>query len=294
MKLLILGQNGQVGNALVSYCMFHNINYQATDRSVLDITSKQDLQNYFEKHHDFSFVVNATAYTAVDKAEHESELADAVNHVAVRNLAVQCEIYNLPVIHISTDYVFDGTKKTNYHEDDAVSPLGVYGVSKLKGEQALQEVCHKHIILRVSWVFGVHGNNFVKTMAKVSVVKSELGVVSDQYGGPTSASDIARVIIEICQSKQEHWGLYHYSGFPVTTWHQLAAAAIAEARKQGLDVKVKSLKAIRTEDYPAPTKRPVNSAFNTDKIFTNFNIKQASWQKDLSDVVLQLKIEMSE
>lgn len=296
MKLLILGKNGQVGHALVAYCEKNGIEYQATGRGDLDITNKDEVSQFFELNHDYCFVVNATAYTAVDKAEQEVKSANAVNHLAVKSLAEQCRKYDLPLIHLSTGYVFDGSKKTNYVEYDLVSPLGVYGETKLKGEQVLEEIWQKHIILRVSWVFGEHGNNFVKTIAKLSTMKTELGVVSDQYGSPTSASDIARVIVEICQSchvkSQGKWGLYHYSGFPVTTWHQLAVAIISESKRQRFDVVTNRINAIRTEDYPTPTARPTNSAFNVGKIQKVFNIKQRVWHDDLPAVITQLKKEM--
>jgi dTDP-4-dehydrorhamnose reductase len=297
MRLLILGKNGQVGHALVVHCERSGIEYHATRRTDLDITNESKVSQFFELDHDYHFAINAAAYTAVDKAEQEAELANAVNHLAIKTLAEQCKKYNLPLIHLSTDYVFDGSKKTNYAECDLVSPLGVYGETKLKGEQILEEIWQKHIILRVSWVFGEHGNNFVKTMVKLSTMKTELGVVSDQYGSPTSASDIARVIVEICQAchaenQGQWWGLYHYSGFPVTTWHQLAVAAISEAKKQEFDVVTDKISAIRTEDYPTPIKRPTNSAFDTTKVQKTFNIQQSAWQDDLVAVIAQLKKEM--
>ncbi len=296
MKLLILGKNGQVGSALVGLCRSQGVECDAFGRDDLDVSSLEAIEDFFEQYNNYDFVVNATAYTAVDKAELEPDVADAINHLAVKNMADQCKKYDIPLIHISTDYVFDGSKKTNYSEDDDVSPLGVYGASKLNGEKALQEVWTKHIILRVSWVFGVHGNNFVKTMARLSTLKSELGVVSDQYGSPTSAEDIARVIVEVCrgvrQSEAEKWGVYHYSGFPVTTWHQLAVATISEAKAQGMVVVVQNIKAIETKDYPTPAKRPVNSAFDVSKINRVFNVEQSAWQDDLPAIIKNLKREM--
>ncbi|MDA7742252.1 dTDP-4-dehydrorhamnose reductase [Francisellaceae bacterium] len=296
MKLLILGKNGQVGSALVGLCESQGVECDALGRDEVDVSSPEELGSFFERHGGYDFVINATAYTAVDKAELEPEVANNVNHLAVRNIALQCKKHDIPLIHISTDYVFDGSKKTSYAEGDPVSPLGVYGVSKLKGEKALQEVWSKHIILRVSWVFGTHGNNFVKTMAKLSTIKEELGVVSDQCGSPTSAQDIARVIIEVCrgvrQSEAGKWGVYHYSGFPVTTWHQLAVAAISEAKAQGMAVVVQNIKAIETKDYPTPTKRPVNSAFDISKISRIFNVEQSAWRDDLPVVIENLKREM--
>ena len=239
MKILIIGAKGQVGASLVQCAKENNITYAATDRSLLDVTDESAIQAYFEKNHDFDFVINATAYTNVDAAEDDEITANAVNHLGVKYLALVCKKYNIPLIHISTDYVFDGEKLTDYSENDSPNPQNVYGQSKLAGEIALQSLWEKHIILRVSWVFSEFGKNFIKTIAQLCDQKEKLGVIANQYGSPTSARSIAKVLIAICRKNNSAWGVYHYSDFPATNWHQLATYV---ARIKGATLKFMRLK----------------------------------------------------
>ncbi|MBK2125898.1 dTDP-4-dehydrorhamnose reductase [Fangia hongkongensis] len=280
MHILIIGKNGQVGYELVEACKARNISFDMTGRDELDLTDLTAIRQFFEKQHNYNFVVNAAAYTQVDKAEDEPELADRVNHQAVGVIAEMCQRYDMPLLHISTDYVFDGKKTILYNELDMTSPCGIYGLSKLKGEQQVQKL-EKHLILRVSWVFGRHGNNFVKTIARLSKVKEKLAVIADQYGAPTAARDIARVILDIMQHKTHHWGTYHYSSYPLTTWHQLASGILPYVQ----DSKVKTVEAIETKDYPLKARRPQNSGLSCNKILNDYQITQHHWLDYIKETV---------
>ncbi|WP_119328665.1 dTDP-4-dehydrorhamnose reductase [Cysteiniphilum halobium] len=280
MHILIIGKNGQVGYELVEACKACNISFDATARDELDLTDLEGIRRFFAKHHNYDFVINAAAYTQVDKAEDEPELADLVNHQAVGVVAKICQQYGIPLLHISTDYVFDGQKKALYNELDVTNPSGVYGVSKLKGEQQVQKL-EKYLILRVSWVFGRHGHNFVKTIARLSKEREELAVIADQYGAPTAARDIARVILDVVQSQKQCWGVYHYCGYPVTTWQQLASGVLPFVDGK----RVLTIDAIETKDYPLKAKRPQNSGLNVSKIVKDYGIKQHSWLDYIQETV---------
>lgn len=281
MKILILGKNGQVGRCLQECAEKQDINYVALSREDCDISDKSKVDAYFNNHHDFDFAINAAAYTAVDKAEEEVDEAYAANHLAVEYLAKACKKYDIPLIHISTDYVFDGTKETLYMEEDCPNPTSVYGKSKLAGEKALQSLWHKHIILRVSWVFSEYGKNFVKTIRRLASERESLSVVADQYGSPTSAVSISEVLLAICQAQLEdpnadsRWGLYHYTDFPLTTWHQFATAIV---KTLNLDTKVEP---IMSAEFLTSAKRPKFSGLCVQKIIETFDCSQKSWRDNL-------------
>lgn len=233
-------------------------------------------------------IVNAAAYTNVDKAESEPDLAFAVNSDGPDNLAGVCAKAKLPFIHISTDYVFDGQKKSPYIETDRVSPLGVYGKSKQQGEKRVRFQTKEHIILRTSWLYGVHGNNFVKTMLKLGREKRVIKVVSDQYGSPTSAADLAEAVLTIADliisapgiNFKINWGTYHYCGHGITTWHEFAEAVFEIAGKHDV-MKVEKIEPIKTVDYPTPAQRPLFSALDCSLIEKSFGIKTKPWQESL-------------
>ena len=277
MKVLILGKNGQVGRCLQECAEKQDINYIALSREDCDISDQSKVEAYFNKQHDFDFVINAAAYTAVDKAEEEIDEAYAANYLAVEYLAKICKKYDIPLIHISTDYVFDGTKETLYTEDDSPNPVSVYGKSKLMGEKALQSIWHKHIILRVSWVFSSYGKNFVKTISRLAKERESLSVVADQYGSPTSAVSISEVLLAICQAQLEHpnadsrWGLYHYTDFPLTTWHQLAKAVVSNLKVNTI------IQPIKSSDYTTAAHRPHFSGLDTARVQQVFGINQRCW-----------------
>ncbi|MDX8380861.1 MAG: dTDP-4-dehydrorhamnose reductase [Ghiorsea sp.] len=287
MKVLIMGCHGQVGTELMLLAQKYVVEAIGFDHEDLDIT-QQDAVNQTLADLGPDVVINAAAYTAVDKAEDNAEQAMAVNATAVGYLAQACEDLDIPLVHISTDYVFDGSAIDAYSEDDTVNPLGVYGQTKLSGENLVRELCSKHYILRTSWVFSAHGNNFVKTMLRLGSERDTLGVVADQMGKPTSAREIARVIYEILKSKKEAWGTYHIAQPEKTTWHGFALSIFEQAKAEGLKLKVSEVNAIAASDYPTPAKRPENSTLNCKKIEQTFGLKLADWQVSLRQVIKEL------
>ena len=288
MKVLVTGSQGQVGTELM--CLAHDFDVGAVGVShdKLDITHQVAVQTFISEEQPDA-VINAAAYTAVDKAEDDADAAYAVNAKAVGYLAQACADLDIPLVHISTDYVFDGSKQGAYTEEDAVSPLGVYGETKLAGEAEVQKYCAKHYILRTSWVFSAHGNNFVKTMLRLGKEREQLGIVADQYGKPTSASEIARVIYQVLKSDEQVWGIYHMAQPDVISWFGFAEAIFVEARKQGVKLAVNDVKAIATEDYPTPAQRPANSELDCSKLEHTFGINIKPWAASLSEVMKALR-----
>jgi dTDP-4-dehydrorhamnose reductase len=278
-KVFITGKNGQVGRELVERAAELKIDAVSFDSSELDICDKEKVIASIAEHKP-SVVINAAAYTAVDKAETEIDQAYAVNRDGVENLALACRSQDIPLIHISTDYVFDGEKESPYLESDTPNPVGVYGASKYAGEQVLRATWGKHIIVRVSWVFGRYGNNFVKTMLHLAKDKDEISVVNDQFGAPTSTIDIARVLLNLSTVENIDFGLYHLESNPKVSWHGFAVKIFEEAKEINLLEKVPVVKPISSEHYPTPTKRPVNSKLATDKGLLSVN-----WPEALSQLL---------
>lgn len=287
MRLVIAGANGQLGHALSRQGVDHEL--LATDQYELDITDAEAVKAGIKGFRPDA-VINAAAYTAVDKAESDAESAFAVNRDGPKNLAISCEEMGIPLIHISTDYVFDGSKQGAYIESDPTAPLSVYGASKLAGELAVQENCSRHIILRTSWVFSSHGNNFVKTMLRLGSERETLGIVADQHGCPTAAVELARAIYAVLDQKPtgSTWGMYHFCQPEPTTWFKFAEAIFAEARAQGMDMKVSAINALDTSDYPTPAKRPVNSTMSCAKFESNFNFIIRPWLHSLPEIIREL------
>ncbi|MDH1622345.1 dTDP-4-dehydrorhamnose reductase [Pseudomonas chengduensis] len=289
-KVLITGAAGQVGSELVKLAPagFDVVCYNSSE---LDITNAQQVQQIVAEQSP-ALIINAAAYTAVDKAESDAERAYAVNETGVNNLAQAALALNIPVFHISTDYVFDGTATEPYKETDPVGPTGVYGASKLAGEQALANSGVKHIILRTSWVFGAEGNNFVKTMLRLGKERDTLGVVADQHGCPTSAASIANVLWQLAQKYTEEgelpWGIYHFSNAPATTWYGFACEIFKQAVEAGMLEKEPIVNAITTTDYPTPAKRPIWSVLDTKKIQHVINCDNWSWKPELAVVLREL------
>tara|TARA_R110002033_G_scaffold170585_1_gene213455 strand:- start:22389 stop:23264 length:876 start_codon:yes stop_codon:yes gene_type:complete len=285
MKILITGKNGQVGSCLVDLLEAQTeLTFLALDREELDITDSIQVDKIISEFLP-NIIVNAAAYTAVDKAEQECELANAINRDGPQNLALAANKINAVIIHISTDYVFDGDSPQSYTESDVTAPQGEYGRSKLAGEQVVAQACPKHIILRTAWVFGEHGNNFVKTMLRLAKTRESLGVVADQFGGPTYAGDIANAILTISKqiARDSHsYGIYHFSGFPHVSWHSFAEKIFEIALEQDVLIQPIQVNPITTLDYPTPAKRPANSHLNCDKIHNTFGIKQSDWQTALN------------
>ncbi|HIF9347333.1 TPA: dTDP-4-dehydrorhamnose reductase [Photobacterium damselae] len=292
MKVLITGSHGQVGSCLVKQLKtFPNAEILAVDRNELDITSQFDViktVNEFKPH----IIINAAAHTAVDKAETEIDLSYAINRDGPLYLAQAAENVGAALLHISTDYVFSGDKDGIYVETDTVDPQGMYGKSKLAGEQAVLDNSSRAIILRTAWVFGEEGNNFVKTMLRLAQQRDELGIVADQFGGPTYAGDIATALITIARTiiaedsdfESSKYGIYHYSGLPHTNWAGFAQTIFDKAVEQKILNKAPLVNGINTEDYPTPAKRPANSKLNTQKITEIFGIQASDWQCALNQL----------
>lgn len=289
-RILVTGSEGQVGRALLARLQ-GKAEVRAHDRQTLDITDRAaviaDIKA-FAPH----VIINAAAYTAVDKAENEAAAAYAVNADGVRHLAEAAAETEALLLHISTDYVFSGDKDGDYLETDVPNPQTVYGKSKLAGEALALRVHPRTIVLRTAWVFGEHGHNFVKTMLRLGRERQELGVVADQFGGPTYAGDIADALIaigeQVLDGKTSEYGIYHYSGMPHVSWHAFAQAIFAEAVAQGVLSKAPQVNAITTADYPTPARRPANSRLNNDKIASAFALAPSDWQRALQALHLYL------
>jgi len=288
MRVLITGCYGQVGSCLTKQLADNDgTKVLALDRESLDITN-QEAVNATVTEFEPSIIINAAAHTAVDKAEEEVNLSYAINRDGPKYLAQAAQSVGAAILHISTDYVFEGNKAGEYTETDATNPQGVYGESKLAGEIAVAEECDKHIILRTAWVFGENGNNFVKTMLRLGENRDALSIVGDQFGGPTYAGDIASTLIQIAkriaQDETVEYGVYHYSGLPHVSWFDFADAIFDVAVEQGVLAKKPSLTGITTDQYLTPAKRPSNSRLSTEKITQGFDIEASDWQTALEKI----------
>lgn len=236
MKILVTGAKGQVGSEIIKLFSVTNHEVVAVSRKELDCIHLDSVHTTLATINP-DLIINAAAYTAVDKAEEEAQLAHLVNTEFVRYLAQYCSLKEIPLIHLSTDYVFDGLKEESYTEIDTPNPRGIYAQSKFAGEQAILTQLKEHIILRVSWVFGIYGSNFVKTILNLAYTREELRVVADQWGKPTAARDIARVLLKMVE-KMSHshfseWGIYHYAGEGKTNWYEFAKLFIQKAEEKG-------------------------------------------------------------
>lgn len=280
MRIVVTGAKGQVGWELVRRAPACGHEALAWDVDELDIGDAEAVAAALATS-GAEIVINAAAYTAVDRAEQEPALAFAVNRDGPAHLAATCARLHIPLLHISTDYVYDGAKRVPYVEEDPTAPLGVYGASKLAGDEVVRQLLSRHLILRVSWVFGIHGHNFVKTILRLAREREELRVVADQYGCPTFAGDIAATLLALAGRVAEidasaAWGTYHYCGEPATTWHGFASAIVEQARTRE-PLAVRSVTAITTADYPLPSPRPVNSVLDCAKLTERFGIRPAPW-----------------
>jgi dTDP-4-dehydrorhamnose reductase len=302
MKILLLGAAGQLGREIAQHPDFsqhHQIT--ALSHSQLDITDRDAVLHAYQ-HYQPDFVINAAAYTQVDQAEKEPVLAHAVNAIGAGNLAEACETFQIPLLHFSTDYIFNGEKIGGYVEQDAACPINVYGASKWEGEELVRQHCTRHLILRVSWVFGRYGKNFVHTILRLAQTRKTLNIVSDQIGCPTATYDIACVSFLLMQhstKKMQHslhsehpiendpstsktkgiWGTYHFCGNPETSWYDFAQAIVDAAKPYPLALE--TLSPIPSTAYPTPAQRPKNSVLDCSKIEKTFGISPASWTAHL-------------
>jgi dTDP-4-dehydrorhamnose reductase len=288
MKVLVVGKTGQVGQELQRLAWPASTHKLQVDRSTCDVTDRDMVRRVvLEAAPDV--VINASAYTAVDRAETEPDAAMRTNAEGPAALARSCAEAGAALIHLSTDYVFDGTKTEAYLEEDAVNPLSVYGRTKLAGERAVREVLPRHVILRTSWVFSSHGTNFVRTMLRLGSQRQEIGVVADQAGAPTSARDIAHAIAAVAHAIETGlgvWGTFHYTSGEPTTWFGFAQAIFGASRTCG-HVKVKP---ITSADFGAPARRPANSILDCTRIRRAYGIDQPSWRAALFDTLGELEI----
>lgn len=286
MKWLITGANGQLGSCMQDLLGSMGEDFLAVDLAQLDITNAEDVNRVLDEYQP-DYVVNAAAYTAVDKAEEDIDLARAVNATGPANLASWCGKNDRWLAHVSTDYVFAGDGQIAYKETDEVSPASVYGQTKLEGEQAVSEACSKYITLRTAWVFSEYGNNFVKTMVRLAKDRDELAVVADQFGCPTYAGDIASAIVGILKAIQENQaepGLYHYAGDVAVSWWSFAREVHLKAEAMGLIAKAPTLKAITTADYPTPAQRPPFSVLDCSKA-VSAGVKTSDWRTAVEKVL---------
>lgn len=292
MKILVTGCNGQVGHSLVKNLKprhGHDISLFAFDREQLDITSEPDVMSQVKKIKP-DFIINAAAYTAVDQAETDIDSSYAINRDGPLYLARAAEAVNAMLLHISTDYVFAGDKSEPYIESDMPSPKSVYGQSKLAGEEAVTNNCTNYVILRTSWVFGEHSNNFVKTMMRLGRERSELSIIGDQFGGPTYAGDIAKALITIIErfENPSQSGIYHFAGEPHVSWYQFTRVIfeIAEYHRKLPTPPV--VNEITTEQYPLPASRPSNSRLDCFKLNKEFGIQACDWKLALNNIIVYI------
>ena len=277
-NILVTGSKGQLGSEIEALSSNYDYNFFFTDRDELDITNQQAIEDFIEKNK-IDTIINCAAYTAVDKAEDDEINADKINHLAVKYLAQIAKEKDIKLIHISTDYVFDGKNYKPFIETDSTNPQGVYGKSKLDGEEALKDVNPKNsIIIRTSWVYSSFGANFVKTMLRLGKERESLGVIYDQVGTPTYARDLARAILDILPKIQnKSTQIYHYSNEGVLSWYDFAREIMRMAK---IDCVVNP---IETKDYPTPASRPHYSLLNKSKIKEEFNITIPFWKDSLDE-----------
>lgn len=282
-KVLVAGANGQLGQCLKELSdSYPSINFTFTNSVELDITNKDDVRLLFERK-GFDYCINCAAYTAVDKAEEDKDKARDVNVNGVINLAEACSKNDTTLIHISTDFVFDGKAEKPYNETDKTNPLSVYGRTKLEGELKIQSILNKYFIIRTSWLYSEYGANFMKTMLKLGKERTELSVVGDQIGTPTYAKDLAEVLLKIIVANQNNYGLYHYSNKGIASWYDFAKEIFTIS-----NCAIK-LNKITTSEYPTPAVRPQYSVLNKDKVVKNLTITIPNWEQSLKKALGNLK-----
>lgn len=291
-KILLLGAGGQLGQEIAARALEFGIGVVAHTRGDTDIGNAEMVQRSVNQVAP-DLVVNAAAYTKVDRAEDEEEEAFRVNAVAPGVLALACDASGVPLVHISTDYVFDGTKRSAYNEEDPVAPLNVYGASKAAGEDAVRRHCTRHLILRTSWVFGRYGSNFVKLVLRLVNERDRLAMVADQHGCPTATAELAEAIFALTSRLADQgastWGTYHFAGSGTTTWHGFAQEIVEQqARLTGRRIQVVP---ITTAEYPLRARRPANSQLDCGRFEGTFRFRAKPWQQRVSEVVNGLIME---
>jgi dTDP-4-dehydrorhamnose reductase len=290
MKVLITGKDGQLGKSIykvISHSKQEN-EFIFVGRNELDLSDESNINNYFNSHN-FDVIINCAAYTAVDRAESEINLADKINHIAVKQLAEIANKQGAKLIHVSTDFVFDGTSDKPYIESDRTNPVNNYGKTKLSGEAEIIEIMPNNaIIIRTSWIYSEYGNNFVDTILRLGTNRDNLRVVNDQIGSPTYASDLAIAIVDIIYSEEFISNtfttqIYHYANLGQCSWYEFAIAIFSTS-----DTRC-TVTPIPTEEYPLPAKRPKFSVLNKDKIIKTFNLDIPKWEESLKQCIQQIK-----
>lgn len=275
-NIVVFGASGQLGQCLKQVAGIKQINNiifpPETEANILDTEA---IAKVFEQYKP-AYVINCAAYTAVDKAEDDIDMARKINRTGAANLANQCKASGAALVHISTDFIFKGDKPYPLVESDIAEPISIYGLTKLEGEQDIESILPQHYILRTSWLYSEHGNNFAKTMLKLGAEREELKIIADQVGTPTYAIDLAGAVLDIITSGKENYGVYHYSNEGVTSWYDFAKAIFDLA-----DSKVKAYP-IRTSEYPTRATRPAFSVMDKAKIKTTFNIQIPYWRDSLA------------
>ena len=286
--ILVTGGSGQVGQSLARLAA-DGIELVMPKRAELDISDPESCAEMVSSR-PWSAIISSGAYTAVDKAESDVTAAWQANAIGPAALAAASARLGIPILHLSTDYVFDGTQPGAYRESDPVAPIGVYGAAKEGGEQAVRTANPRHIILRTAWVVSPVGNNFIKTMLRLGADRPQLRVVGDQWGGPTSALDIAATLLtlvdHVTRDAAPPWGTYHFVNAGEASWHQLAYAVLDRAAAHGRPRP--EIEAITTADYPTPAKRPANSRLSTAKLEKAFGITPRPWQTAINEIVDEL------
>ncbi len=283
MVVLVTGASGQLGQAIQFIAKNHSeIKFVFCSSSDLDISNKENCQTVFQKTKP-DFCINAAAYTAVDKAESERDKAELINVLGSKNIAEVCNNFDVKLIHISTDFVFDGSNNKPYTETQITNPKGVYGQTKLDGEKAIQQVFSKYYIIRTSWVYSQFGNNFMKTMLRLASERTALSVVNDQIGTPTNAVDLAEALVQIIlsanqQPTTDNYGIYNFSNEGECSWYDFAKK-IFEINNVSID-----LSAIPTEQFPTPAQRPKYSVLDKSKIKTTFGITIKTWEESIKSI----------
>ena len=280
MKILVTGAEGQLGRSIQELAKkLNHLDFIFTDYNELDITNSTKVYDFFQGDR-FDYCINCAAYTAVDKAETDSENAFLINAEAVKNLAEACKANNVVLLQISTDFVFDGRKKTPYNEEDEPNPLNVYGLSKLKGEKYVQNIMRKYFVIRTSWVYSNYGHNFVKTMLRLGAEKDEINVVNDQIGSPTYAGDLAELLMSIIVSNSKKYGIYHYSNSGEISWHDFALKIFEIV---GFKIKVNP---VTSNEFPTIAERPKFSILDCMKSHNYLQGPIKNWEIVLKKVLV--------
>lgn len=283
LTILVTGKGGQLAQCIEKIAsQYPNLNFIFKSSSELDITNYDNINSVFDSTESFDYCINCAAYTAVDKAESDAQKAYNVNVLGSKNLAEACLKHKVTLMHVSTDFVFDGYAEEPYTEEDLTEPLGIYGTTKLKGENAIIETLENYFILRTSWLYSEFGNNFLKTMLRLDLERDEIGVVGDQIGSPTYAKDLAKVIIMFIKSENKSYGIYHYSNEGIISWYDFASEIF---RQTNSDIK---LNKIETKDYPTPALRPKYSVLHTGKITRTLGFTNSNWKESLKEAIKNL------